>query len=141
MTISGSVQPGVQALMEGGRSEIFFFDKGKAVRVVDLARNLIRLSGLEPDRDIEVIYTGLRPGEKLFEELMLEGEGLKRTSHEKIRVLRGTEVNMGQVRLWLDELSALVAAKNVYGLVQMFQQIVPEYRPSAEILASAQIDR
>jgi FlaA1/EpsC-like NDP-sugar epimerase len=141
MTIPEAVQLVLQASIMGDSSEIFVLDMGKAVRVVDLARNLIRLSGLEPDRDIEIIYTGLRPGEKLVEELMLEGEGLKRTSHEKIRVLHGTEVGLGQMRLWLDELAALVASKNVHALVQMFQQIVPEYRPSEEILASAQIDR
>ena len=141
MTIPEAVQLVLQASIMGDSSEIFVLDMGKPVRVVDLARNLIRLSGLEPDRDIEIIYTGLRPGEKLFEELMLEGEGLKRTSHAKIRVLQGSPVNLGQVRFWLDELAALVSAKNVHGLVQMFQQIVPEYKPSEEILASAQVDR
>lgn len=141
MTIPEAVQLVLQASTMGDSSEIFVLDMGKPMRVVDLARNLIRLSGLEPDREIEIIYTGLRPGEKLFEELMLEGEGLKRTSHEKIRVLSGAGVSLEHVRSWLDELSALVAAKNVYGLVQMFQQIVPEYKPSEEILASAQVDR
>jgi FlaA1/EpsC-like NDP-sugar epimerase len=111
------------------------------VRIADLARNLIRLSGLEPDQDIPVIYTGLRPGEKLFEELMLEGEGVKPTSHPKIRVLDGGPVSFEQVRLWLDELSALVEAKNVHGLVQIFQRIVPEYKPSEEILALCEVDR
>jgi len=77
----------------------------------------------------------------LFRSLMLEGEGLKRTSHAKIRVLSGAVVSLAQVRLWLDELAQLVAAKNVHGLVEMFQQIVPEYRPSQEILDSAQVDR
>lgn len=141
MTIPEAVQLVLQASTMGDSSEIFVLDMGKPVRVVDLARNLIRLSGLDPDREIKIVYTGLRPGEKLFEELMLEGEDLKRTSHSKIRVLNGTAVSLQQVRSWLDELSALVAAKNVHGLVQMFQQIVPEYRASEEILASAQIDR
>jgi FlaA1/EpsC-like NDP-sugar epimerase len=141
MTIPEAVQLVLQASVMGDSSEIFFLDMGKAVRVVDLARNLIRLSGLEPDRDIEIVYTGLRPGEKLFEELTLDGEGLKHTSHPKIRVLNGTAVKFDLVRLWLDELASLVAAKNVHGLVQMFRQIVPEYKPSEEILASAQIDR
>lgn len=141
MTIPEAVQLVLQASTMGDSSEIFVLDMGKPIRVVDLARNLIRLSGLEPDKEIEIIYTGLRPGEKLFEELMLEGEGLKRTSHDKIRVLSGTGSSLEQVRLWLDELSALVGAKNVYGLVQMFRQIVPEYKASEEILASAQVDR
>jgi FlaA1/EpsC-like NDP-sugar epimerase len=141
MTIPEAVQLVLQASVLGDSSEVFVLDMGKPMRVVDLARNMVRLSGLEPDREIEIIYTGLRPGEKLFEELMLEGEGIKHTSHAKIRVLSGTAVGLEQVRFWLDELAALVASKNVHGLVQMIQRIVPEYKPSEEILASAQVDR
>jgi FlaA1/EpsC-like NDP-sugar epimerase len=141
MTIPEAIQLVLQASTMGTSSEVFVLDMGNPVRVVDLARNMIRLSGLEPDKDIEIVYSGLRPGEKLFEELMLEGEGIKRTSHSKIRVLSGKPVGIEQVRLWLDELAALVTAKNVHGLVQMFQQIVPEYKPSEEVLAMAETDR
>jgi FlaA1/EpsC-like NDP-sugar epimerase len=141
MTIPEAVQLVLQASSMGAASDIFVLEMGQPVRIVDLARNLIRLSGLEPDQDIRIIYTGLRPGEKLFEELMLEGEGVKPTSHPKIRVLDGGPVSIGQVRLWLEELSALVEAKNVYGLVQTFQRIVPEYKPSEDILALCEIDR
>ncbi len=141
MTIPEAVQLVLQASSIGAASEIFVLEMGQPVRIVDLARNLIRLSGLEPDQDIRIIYTGLRPGEKLFEELMLEGEGIKPTSHPKIRVLDGGPVSIGQVRLWLEELSALVEAKNVYGLVQTFQRIVPEYKPSEDILALCEVDR
>ncbi len=141
MTIPEAVQLVLQASSMGLASEIFVLEMGQPVRIADLARNLIRLSGLEPDQDIPVIYTGLRPGEKLFEELMLEGEGVKPTSHPKIRVLDGGPVSFEQVRLWLDELSALVEAKNVHGLVQIFQRIVPEYKPSEEILALCEVDR
>jgi hypothetical protein len=77
----------------------------------------------------------------LFEELMLDGEGVKPTSHPKIRVLDGGPVSFEQVQLWLDELSALVEAKNVYGLIQTFRRIVPEYKPSEEILALCEVDR
>jgi FlaA1/EpsC-like NDP-sugar epimerase len=141
MTIPEAVQLVLQASSIGAASEIFVLEMGQPVRIVDLARNLIRLSGLEPDQDIGIIYTGLRPGEKLFEELMLEGEGIKPTSHPKIHVLNGGPVSIGQVRLWLEELSALVEAKNVYGLVQTFQRIVPEYKPSEDILALCELDR
>jgi FlaA1/EpsC-like NDP-sugar epimerase len=141
MTIPEEVQLVLQASSMGEASDIFVLEMGQPVRIVDLARNLIRLSGLEPDQDIRIIYTGLRPGEKLFEELMLEGEGVKPTSHPKIRVLDGGPVSIGQVRLWLEELSALVEAKNVYGLVQTFQRIVPEYKPSEDILALCEVDR
>lgn len=141
MTIPEAVQLVLQASSMGVGNDIFVLEMGQPVRIVDLARNLIRLSGLEPDQDIRIIYTGLRPGEKLFEELMLEGEGVKPTSHPKIRVLDGGPVSIGQVRLWLEELSALVEAKNVYGLVQTFQRIVPEYKPSEDILALCEVDR
>jgi len=141
MTIPEAVQLALQASSMGVGNEIFVLEMGEPIRIADLARNLIRLSGLEPDRDIRIIYTGLRPGEKLFEELMLDGEGVKATSHPKIRVLDGGSISFRQVRLWLDELSALVEAKNVHGLVQMFQLIVPEYKPSEEILAMCEVDR
>jgi FlaA1/EpsC-like NDP-sugar epimerase len=141
MTIPEAVQLVLQASSIGLASEIFVLEMGQPVRIADLARNLIRLSGLEPDKDIPVVYTGLRPGEKLFEELMVDGEGVKPTSHPKIRVLDGGPVSFEQVRLWLDELSALVEAKNVAGLVETFQRIVPEYKPSEEILALCEVDR
>ena len=141
MTIPEAVQLVLQGSSMGVGSEIFVLEMGQPIRIADLARNLIRLSGLEPDRDIRIIYTGLRPGEKLFEELMLDGEGVKPTSHPMIRVLDGGSVSFAQVTLWLNELSALVEAKNVHGLVQMFQLIVPEYKPSEEILALCEVDR
>jgi len=74
------------ALGEGG--EIFILEMGTPVKIAQMARDIIRLSGKEPDRDIEIVYTGLRPGEKLYEELITEGEGIVPTSHEKIMVLR-----------------------------------------------------
>jgi len=141
MTIPEAVQLVLQASTMGVASDIFVLEMGQQIRIADMARNLIRLSGLEPEQDIPVIYTGLRPGEKLFEELMLDGEGVKPTSHPKIRVLGGGPVSFEQVQIWLDELSALVEAKNVYGLVQTFQRIVPEYKPSEEILALCEVDR
>ena len=88
MTIPEAVQLVLQAAAIGRGGEIFVLDMGEPVRIVDLARDLIRLSGLEPDRDIEIGFTGLRPGEKLFEELFLENEDYSRTRHEKIFVCR-----------------------------------------------------
>lgn len=141
MTIPEAVQLVLQASTMGNGGEIFVLDMGCPVRIVDLAQNLIRLSGFEPDREIKIEFTGLRPGEKLFEELQLEGEGIKHTAHEKIRVLDGGEHDFIQVRMWLDDLSALVEAKNVSGLIRKLRQIVPEYRPSREILALCEFDR
>ncbi|HET8668569.1 MAG TPA: polysaccharide biosynthesis protein, partial [Terriglobales bacterium] len=141
MTIPEAVQLVLQASSMGHGGEIFVLDMGVPVRIVDLARNLIRLYGFDPDQEVRIVFTGLRPGEKLFEELQLDGEGIKPTAHEKIRVLNGGEPNFLQVRAWLDDLSALVEAKNVSGLILKLKEIVPEYRPSREILALCEYDR
>jgi FlaA1/EpsC-like NDP-sugar epimerase len=141
MTIPEAVQLVLQASTMGKGGEIFVLDMGEPVKIVDLARDLIKLSGLEPGRDIPIIFTGLRPGEKLFEELKFDAEGLKPTAHEKIRVLDGGATDTNQVSAWLEELAGVVAAKNVHGLVTKLKEIVPEYTPSPEILALAKVDR
>jgi FlaA1/EpsC-like NDP-sugar epimerase len=93
MTIPEAVQLVLQAAALGRGGEIFVLDMGAPVRIVDLARDLIRLTGLEPDRDIEIQYTGLRPGEKLFEELFGADEVYGQTRHEKIFVYRNGHAN------------------------------------------------
>jgi FlaA1/EpsC-like NDP-sugar epimerase len=141
MLIPEAVQLVLQAATMGHGGEIFLLDMGKDMKIDDLARNLIRLAGFEADKDIKIVYTGLRPGEKLSEELQLEGEGLAPTTHEKIRVVQGGKVDFLHVRAWLDELSALVESKNVHGLVKTLISLVPEYRPSVEILELCDVDR
>ena len=141
MTIPEAVQLVLQASTMGKGGEIFVLDMGEPVKILDLVDNLIRLSGLEPERDIKVEFIGLRPGEKLFEELQLEGEGIKPTSHEKIRILEGANITFEQVSNFLEELTLLVESKNVHGLVSKLVQIVPEYMPSEEINALCNIDR
>jgi FlaA1/EpsC-like NDP-sugar epimerase len=141
MTIPEAVALVLQAATMGKGGEIFVLDMGEPIKIVDLARNLIMLSGLEPDKDIPIVFSGLRPGEKLFEELRLTGEGIKDTAHEKIRVFDGGPVNLVQVRTWLDELAMLVDSRNLYGLVSKLKEIVPEYTPSKEILSQTEVDR
>ncbi len=141
MTIPEAVQLVLQASSMGKGGEIFVLDMGQPVRILDLVRNLIRLSGFEPDRDIKIDFVGLRPGEKMFEELKLEGEDVKPTAHEKIRLLTGSRTSFEQMSSWLDELSVLVQAKNVHGLVTKLVTIVPEYWPSPEIISLGAIDR
>ena len=141
MTIPEAAQLVLQTATMGHGGEIFVLDMGEPVRILDLARNLIRLSGLEVERDINIVFTGLRPGEKLFEQIVLEGENIKRTHHDKIRVLQGNTIGFEQVSMWLRELSALLDSKNVHGLITKLRQIVPEYSPSKEVLALCELDR
>lgn len=84
MTIPEAAQLVIQAGSMAKGGEIFILDMGKPVKIVDLARELIRLSGLEPDKDIKIVFTGLRPGEKLYEELLMDEEGIRSTEHKKI---------------------------------------------------------
>jgi len=88
MTISEAVHLVLQAASMGKGGEVFLLDMGEPIKVVDLARNLIELSGFKPDEEIEIVYSGLRPGEKLHEELYLRGEEWEGTSHERIMRLR-----------------------------------------------------
>ena len=141
MLIPEAVQLVLQASTMGKGGEIFILDMGKDVKIDDLARNMIRLAGFEPGREIKIVYTGLRPGEKLIEELRFQRENLTSTSHEKIRVLQGGKVDFLQMRGWLDELSAPVESRNVNGLVTMLKKLVPEYSPSGEIMALCEVDR
>jgi FlaA1/EpsC-like NDP-sugar epimerase len=141
MTIPEAVQLVLQAATMGRGGEIFVLDMGEPVRILDLAKNLIRLSGLDAERDIKIVFTGLRPGEKLFEELMLEGEDIRTTSHGKIRVLESGDVEFEQIAGWLRELSSLVESKNVHSIVTKLRKIVPEYSPSPEMLTLGDLDR
>jgi FlaA1/EpsC-like NDP-sugar epimerase len=141
MLIPEAVQLVLQASTMGRGGEIFILDMGEDVKIDDLAKNVIRLAGFEPGNDIQIVYTGLRPGEKLVEELRLQAEGLGPTTHEKIRVLQGGRVDFLQVRSWLDELSTVVDSRNVYGLIKTLISVVPEYCPSEEILALCDVDR
>jgi len=141
MTIPEAAQLVLQAstIRQGG--EIFVLDMGAPVKIVELARNLIRLSGLRPDEDVQIVYTGLRPGEKLHEELILNGEAFKPTTHNKIRVLDGGQHSFAEVQRWLDELSRMVEARDVHGLITTLKTIVPEYRASSEVQALCDVHR
>ena len=138
MTIPEAAQLILQAAALGIGGEIFVLEMGTPVKIINLARDLIRLSGKEPDRDIEITYTGLRPGEKLYEELITDEEGIKSTSHEKIMVLHSNGVPNGfldkeSYRRWLDDhLGQLYQVAGNYDsveIVKILKRIVPEYTP------------
>ena len=141
MTIPEAVQLVLQASTMGQGGEIFVLDMGKPVKIADLATNLIRLSGFEPNREVQIVYTGLRPGEKLFEEICLAVEGIESTTHRKIFVIKGTPTPFEQISAWVDQLGVLVDAKNMHAVISKLKEIVPEYCPSKEVLSLCDFDR
>jgi len=127
MTIPEAVQLVVQAAALSRGGETFILDMGQPVRILDLAHDLIRLSGLEPDKDIEVRFTGVRPGEKLFEELSNTAEGIQRTDHPKIFTGTYDSPHLPGLRAQFDTLSALCKTADPNAIREALGQLVPEY--------------
>ena len=107
--------------------EIFIFDMGEPVKITDLALKMIKLAGFEPERDIKIIYTGLRPGEKLYEELLNDGESTMPTYHEKIKISKVIEQDYDQVIADIAELLELNKTHNVVDVVNKMKEMVPEF--------------
>ncbi len=126
MTIPEAVSLVLQAGALAKRGEIFVLDMGEPVRIDDLARNMIRLSGFEPDVDIAIKYTGLRPGEKLYEEMLMKEEGLRTTDNELIHIGRPLEINEEEFRNQLDKLQ-IACEENSPEIKDLVAQIVKTY--------------
>ncbi|MGB8490915.1 MAG: nucleoside-diphosphate sugar epimerase/dehydratase [Bacteroidales bacterium] len=128
MTIPEACQLVLEAGFMGKGGEIFVFDMGKPVKIVDLATNMIRLSGLEPGKDIKIQFTGLRPGEKLYEELLSDKELILPTHHEKIKIAtiekRDYTDEILKINSALDDIYSLTETE----VIELFREIVPEYR-------------
>jgi len=139
MTIPEAAQLILQAASQGGGDEIFILKMGTPIKIADMARDLIRLSGKEPDNDIQIVYSGLRQGEKLYEELITQDEGVVETEHEKIMVLRNTHPvwdgygDQDGYRHWLfdgiEELRQLALKQDGEGIRAKLKDLVPEYTP------------
>jgi len=129
MSIEEAAQLILQAASMGEGGEIFILEMGTPVLIDQMARDFIRLCGKEPDTEIEIKYVGLRPGEKLYEELITEGEGIVPTSHQKIMVLRGEAIEMKPLRETLDKLKAFAASHDSWGIKLALKEIIPEYMP------------
>jgi FlaA1/EpsC-like NDP-sugar epimerase len=132
MTIPEASQLVLQAGSLGTGGEIFVLEMGTPVKIAEMARDLIRLSGRVPDRDIQIVFTGLRPGEKLYEELITHGEGITATTHEKIMVLRrnGHCQEYGGVLAIVEELFQAARAHDGVWVKAVLKRLVPEYTPS-----------
>jgi FlaA1/EpsC-like NDP-sugar epimerase len=138
MTIPEASQMILQAGAMGEGGEIFILRMGTPVKIADMARDLIRLSGKEPDVDIKIVYTGLRDGEKLYEELIAVGEDILPTSHEKVMVLRSnmglsggdnSQENKNNLYDEIEELAKIAALHDAKGIKTKLKAIVPEYAP------------
>jgi len=130
MSIPEAAQLILQAGAMGEGGEIFILDMGEPVRIADMARDLIRLNGLEPDRDIALEFIGLRPGEKLYEELITVGEGIVPTGHSKVLVLRGTTVGREALNARIDRLGEIARGPDTGRLKVALKELIPEYEPS-----------
>ena len=129
MTVPEACQLVLQAGTMGRGGEIFILDMGDSVKIVDLARDLIRLSGLHPDEDIAIKFTGMRPGEKLFEELVLDNESAERTTHAKVFVARTSARSIEDARALISRLALLVGRADPAEIRAALSAAVPEYHP------------
>ena len=137
MTIPEAVQLVLQASTMGRGGEIFVLDMGEPVKIVDLATNLILLSGLRPGNDIRIEFTGVRPGEKLYEELNVFDETTLATYHEKIKIFASNGVPENGMAPHLEVLRNVCHSRDVRRLVLELKELVPEYNPSSQLLQEA----
>jgi len=128
MTIPEACQLVLEAGTMGNGGEVFVFDMGKSVKILDLAKKMIRLSGLEPERDIKIVFTGIREGEKLYEELLTTSENTLPTHHPKILIGRVKEYSYKDINNYVELFNDLVYDKNELKMVALMKELVPEYR-------------
>ena len=137
MSLREAVLLVLQASTMGKKTEIFVLDMGEPIRILDLAHNMIRLAGLVPDDDIEVRITGLRPGEKLYEEIMLDDENVMPTYHDKIRIFTGQTLEPEQLSRSIELLQLLIDEGDSEKIRGLLASLVPEYKPeSARVFES-----
>jgi len=127
MTIPEASQLILQAAAMGEGGEIFALDMGRPVKIVDLAKTLISLSGFIPGEDIKMDFIGPRPGEKLFEELSIEGEDMQRTRHPKIGIWKNIPMDRDKLRAGIDQLANIARSDTNNGIIDKIRELVPEY--------------
>ena len=135
MTIPEAVSLVLQAMSYAKGGEIFVLDMGEPVKIYDMAVKLIKLSGLEPGVDIQIKITGLRPGEKLYEEILMAEEGLTQTKHDKIHIAKPMNINMDMINEKLDKLHSLLEDCNNEQkdeIKEVIKEVVPTYKGKGE---------
>ena len=131
MTIPEAAALVLQAAAFGGEGTIFVLDMGTPVKIDDLARNMIKLTGLKPDDDIKIVYTGLRPGEKLFEERLMDEEGLQSTENERISIGQPIQLDQDKFLVQLADLKK-AAYQEKDDIRDYIAAMVPTYKPAGE---------
>ena len=128
MTIPEACRLVMEAATISSGNQIFVFDMGESVKIANLARRMIELAGLEPEKDIRIAYTGLRPGEKLFEEVLSNTENTLPTSHDRIRIAKVREYDYEHACEVVDELDKLSRIVEIPEMVRLMKRTVPEFR-------------
>jgi FlaA1/EpsC-like NDP-sugar epimerase len=128
MTIPEACRLVLEAGVMGRGGEIFLFDMGQSVKILDLAKKMILLSGLVPGKDIDIVFTGLREGEKLYEELLNQKENTVRTHHEKIMIAKVQEYSHTEINKFIELFEDLVEDRNELKMVALMKELVPEFR-------------
>ena len=127
MTIPEACQLVLEAATMGKGGEIFVFDMGKPIKILDLAKKMVRLSGLKENEDIQIVFTGLRPGEKLYEEVLANSESTIPTHHPKILIGKVREYDFSEVQKEIDQLIAAFDTQDNFIIVQLMKKLVPEF--------------
>jgi FlaA1/EpsC-like NDP-sugar epimerase len=136
MTIPEACQLVLEAGCMGNGGEIYIFDMGESVKIIDLANKMIRLSGLTVGKDIEIVFTGLRPGEKLFEELLNNSENTIPTHNKQIMISKLQSTDLEQVKIEISKLIEMFYTQDNVKIVRQLKSIVPEYRSNNSIYES-----
>ena len=136
MTIPEAVTLVLQASAIGRDGQVFVLDMGEPVRIIRLAETLITLSGFTPYRDIDIVETGIRPGEKLFEEILTSQEGVSRTSHDRLFIAFQERMEYDALSGWLDDLKFATRRGDHQAVLELIQALVPSYQPGKHLLST-----
>ena len=128
MTIPEACRLVMEAANMSIGNQIFVFDMGKSVKIVELARRMIELAGFKVGRDIEIKFTGLRPGEKLYEEVLSNSENTIATEHKKIRIAKVRQYDYDEAARYISQLTDLALEVNIWDMVKLMKVAVPEFK-------------
>ncbi|MGZ3576548.1 MAG: polysaccharide biosynthesis protein [Vulcanimicrobiaceae bacterium] len=141
MTIPEATSLMLQAMHMGNDGEVFVLDMGNPIKILDIAEQVIRLSGLEPYRDVEIVETSVRPGEKLFEEILTDSEDFSRTSHHRLFIAKQDRLEYARLGKGVEQLQRAVHAGDWRTAISSLQQFVPEFKPGPHLLEGGKVTR